>query len=337
MRAWVLTDGSAEDETRCLGVAEAVADRVERRRVAPRAPWSWIAPFGPMDPRDAPEFAAGGPISPRGGWPDVVVAAGRKAVPYLIPLKRASDARTATVLLGGTLAGPAVADIVAAPDGSRMRGPNVILSATRPHRIGPVRLAAARGGTPLVAASTVGPRVGVLLGGGPGGRRWSSEDTGRLAAGLRRVVGEGAVVMAAARRDTADRRDMALGGIASYLWDRTGSDPRIAILAQADVLVTAGDDLLGVDEALATGRTVHVFRPSRTPRRAAAALDRLETLGAIKPFAGRIELCERAALDSTAEIARAISALIATRAALRPRTERRTTARKTETNGPTSR
>lgn len=337
MRAWVLTDGDADDEARCLGVAEAVADRVERRRVSPRPPWSWIAPFGPIDPRDAPESAAGGPISARAGWPDVVVAAGRKAVPYLMPLKRASGARTVTALLGDTMAGPAVADIVATTDGSRMRGPNVILTTTRPHRVCPVRLAAARGGARLVSLEIDGPRIGVLPGGGRAARRWSGEDVERFVAGLKRLAADGAVVMVAARRELRDGRDVALAGIAHYLWDRTGPDPHVAVLAQADALVVSGDDLLGVDEALATGKTVMAFRPTRTPRKAAAALDRLEALGAIKPFAGRIELCERAALDSTAEIARAISALVATRAALRPRAERKAPARKTETNGPTSR
>lgn len=337
MRAWVLTDGSAEDETRCLGVAEAVADRVERRRVAPRAPWSWFAPFGPLDPRDAPDFAAGGPISQRGGWPEVVVAAGRKTVPYLLALRRAAGARTVTALIGDTLAGATVADVVAVADGSPMRGPNVILSATRPHRVGPVRLAAARGGARLVSDALDGPRIGVLVGGGAGARRWSGEDSGRLAAGLLRLAGSGGVIVAAARRDASDGRDVALREVAHYLWDRKGSDPRISVLAQSDALVVAGDDLLGVDEALATGKPVMAFRPARTPRAIAAALDRLETMGALRPFAGRIEFGDRAPLDSTAEIARAISALVATRAAFRPRAERRAPARKTETNGPTSR
>lgn len=338
MRAWVLTDGDADDETRCLGVAEAVADRVERRRVSPRAPWRWLAPFGPIDPRDAPDRSASGPISPRGGWPDVAVAAGRAAAPYLAPLKRASGGRCVTAFLGDTLAGAGVADVVAVTDGSRLRGPNVIASATRPHRLSLARLAAARGGPRIAPVDHEGPRVGVLLGGGPSARRWSREDSGRLAAGLARLAeDDDAILMAVARRETDDGRDMALSDLAHYLWDRQGPDPRVAVMAQADALVVAGDDLLLVDEALSTGLPVMTFRPTRTRRSTALSLDRLAALGAVRTFAGRIERTKRAPIDSTVEIARAVGALVATRAALRPRAGRKAPARKTETNGPTSR
>lgn len=337
MRAWVLTDGDADLETRCLGVAEAVAERIERRRIMPRAPWRWLAPFGPIDPRDAPEASAIGPISPRDGWPDVAIASGRSAAPYLMRVRRASQARVITVFIGESAAGSRVADIVAARSGSRLLAPNVMVAPTRPHRVGPIRLAAARGGPPIVSSETPGPKVAVMLG-GPRRRQWSAEDVARLAAGLAKLRADGAVIAVASRREAAPDLDMALGEVAHYLWDRTGPDPAVALLAQADALVVAGDDVLSIDEAAATGRPLMAFRPSRTPASASAHLDRLTALGVVRPFAGRLEAYAYRPLDSTGEIARAISALAATRAALSPRLERRAGApAKTETNGPTSR
>lgn len=333
LRAWTLTDGTPDDETRCLAVAEAVAERVERRLIAPRAPWRWLAPFGPLDPRDAPERPTSA-IAPRRGWPDVVVAAGRRAVPYLAAVKRASRQRVVTVLIGDSALGPRSADIIAVREGSRAAGVNVVRTIAGPHRIDAVRLAAARGGPAPGPQAPPGPRVAVLLG---GRRAWSDEDLRRLAAGLARLTSEGATVLAAACRNAPASLDLAAREAAAYVWDRLGPDPRVALLAHADAVVVAGDDALGVDEAVATGRPVFVFRPSGLSSAASAHLDRLAAHGLVRPFAGRLETYSYAPLHAAAEIGRAVTALAATREALRPRTERRANARKRETNGPTTR
>ncbi|WP_020177706.1 ELM1/GtrOC1 family putative glycosyltransferase [Methylopila sp. M107] len=335
MLAWTLTDGSAEHEARCLGVAELVADRIERRHVAPRAPWRWFAPFSPIDPRDAPTGRSDGPVAARRGWPDVVVASGRTSVPYLACVKRASGGRVVTAYLGETLAGAGAADVVAVLHGSRMRGPTVVSTATRPHRVSPVRLVAARGGPALFPESSSGRRVGVLI--GARRRRWTGEDVERLVAGLRRLRDDGATVALVCARDADPRVDMAARDVAHYVWDRQGRDPRVRLLAQSDALVVAADDPSALDEAVATGAPVYGFRPSGIDRRSAATLDRLSALGVARPFAGRLELYAYTPIDSTAEIARAISAVIATRAALKPKAERRAPARSRETNGPTYR
>ncbi len=331
MLAWTLTDGSAEDEIRCLGVAEAIADRVERRRVTPRALYGWLAPFGPIDPRHAPG-ATGGPITPLRGWPELVVGAGRKTVPYLASVKRAAGGRTITAFIGASLAGRAVADVVAVDQGDRLRGPNVIATPTRPHRMSVARLLAARGAPPLFPAGSEGRRVGVLL--GARRRRWHGEDVARFAAALARLRDDGAVIVAVPARDGDDRLDMVVRASAHYLWDRQGQDPTARLLAQSDALVAPADDLLVMDEAVATGCPVMAFRPHGLDRRSAGRLDRLFSLGAARIFSGRLDDFAYTPIDSTAEIARAISAVIATRAALRPRPERRAPARSRETNGP---
>ena len=96
VRLWVLTDGKAGDEQQCLGVAEALGGTVELRRVKPWAPFVWLMPYGPIDPFEAPG-REGSPIAPP--FPDVVIASGRRAVPYVRHVRRASRRRTFTVFL----------------------------------------------------------------------------------------------------------------------------------------------------------------------------------------------------------------------------------------------
>jgi mitochondrial fission protein ELM1 len=318
MRAWVLTDGKPGDEEPCLGVAEAVADRIERRRIKPRWPWVWALPWGPIDPREAPE-APGSVTAPKHGqpWPDLVVAAGRRAAPYLRRIKAASGGRTITVFLRDSRAGLGVADLIWAPDHDRLRGPNVIVTPTSPHRIGQVRLAAARAAPPLVPRDVRGPRVGVLLGGDTRWHLFLDEDIERLAAGLRRLRADGAVLTATVSRRTPERLTVAVREIAHYLWDGTGDNPYISLLAQADALVVTADSTNMVGEAVATGAPVLVFEPSGGRRKIRAFLDRLTAIGAVRPFKGRLERFSYQPIDSTPEIARAIQALAATQTALR--------------------
>ena len=88
MRVWVLTDGKAGDEQQCLGVAEALGGTARAPPGTPRAPFLWLMPWGPIDPREAPgparqpdRAALPGPRRSRSG---------RRAVPYVRHVKRAS-------------------------------------------------------------------------------------------------------------------------------------------------------------------------------------------------------------------------------------------------------
>ena len=93
---WVLTDGKAGDELQALSVTEALGLEPEIRRVAPKPPFSWFMPWGPIDPRERPG-APSSPLAPP--FPDLLIGSGRRAVAYLRYVKRATGGRTYTVFL----------------------------------------------------------------------------------------------------------------------------------------------------------------------------------------------------------------------------------------------
>ena len=82
MSAWVLSDGKAGDEQQCLGVVEALGVTPDIRRVAPRAPFSWLMPWGPIDPREAPTAVNTVATQRPHAWFERNVIA---TVPYLYP------------------------------------------------------------------------------------------------------------------------------------------------------------------------------------------------------------------------------------------------------------
>ncbi|WP_249696384.1 mitochondrial fission ELM1 family protein [Stappia sp. WLB 29] len=326
--AWVLTDGKAGDETQCLAVAEALGIEAERRRVAPRAPWSWIMPrLGLIDPREAP-FRPGSPIAPP--FPDLVIASGRRAVSYLARIKRDSFGRTFTVFLKDPRTGAKAADLIWVPEHDPLRGDNVIATPSGPHRFSQDRLAAARAAPLPDIAALPRPRVAVLVGGDSRNHRFSDGDMAQLAQGLARIAAEGAALMITASRRTPPALARALRKLAAsgphLMWDGSGDNPMLDYLANADAVVVTADSANMVGEALASGRAVHVFHPSGGHRKFDAFLGAVSARNAVHPFPGPLKVTTCEPIDSTPVIAEAIRQRLA---AHRARLARETTGERT--------
>lgn len=308
VRAWVLTDGKAGDEQQCLGVTDALGLEPELRRVRPRAPFAWLMPWGPVDPKERPS-AQGSPLAPP--FPDVAVASGRRAVPYLKALKRASGGRTYTVFLKDPRTGPRAADLIWAPEHDRLTGGNVIATLTPPHRISPARIAAARLEPDPRLSDLPRPRVAVLAGGSSRHHRFTEEDVARFAASLARLAETGAGLMITASRRTPPTLRAEFVGLAArhggFFWDGSGENPYVALLALADSIVVTADSFNMVGEAAATGTPIFVFEPSGGHPKLKAFLDGLARYGAVHPFPGSLEARPYPPLDSTLIVARAIA------------------------------
>lgn len=304
--AWVLTDGKAGDEAQCLGLTDALGLEPEIRRVAPRPPFSWIMPWGPIDPREAPSQQAS-PIAPP--FPDLVIASGRRAVASIRAVKRASSGRSFTVFLKDPRTGPGAADLIWVPEHDRLRGPNVLVTLTSPHRMSSARLAEARATPDSRLAALPRPRAAVLVGGDSRHHRFRAEDSDRLAGHLAELARAGVSLMiTASRRTPPDLRARlaALAGPGAFLWDGTGPNPYISMLALADAIVVTADSSNMVGEAAATGASVLVFEPSGGHPKLSAFLKALEEYGAVQPFRGRLEAFAYPPLDSTPAIAEAV-------------------------------
>lgn len=305
--AWVLTDGKAGDELPCVGVAEAMGLAPEIRRVRPRAPFSWLMPWGPIDPRERPS-AAGSPLAPP--FPDLVVASGRRAVPALRAVKRACGGSTYTVFLKDPRVGPGAADFIWAPSYDRIRGPNVLTTLTSPHRIAAERLAAARADPDPRLAGLASPRVAVLAGGDSRHHRFTEADVARFSSELAALAESGASLMITASRRTPPPLRAALQALAArrggFFWDGSGDNPYVALLALADAIVVTADSANMIGEAAATGVPVLVFAPSGGHMKLEAFLDGLKGAGIVHVFHGRLEGERYRPVDATPIIAAAI-------------------------------
>ncbi len=257
---WVLTDGKIGDDVQCLAVAKGLSPGFEARVVHPRALFAALAPWGPIDPRDRPE-KTGSPIAPP--FPAVVVASGRRAIPYARAVKRASGGRVKIVLLKNPRSGAASADIIWAPAHDQLQAANAISTLTSPHEM-TMRIEHARANPAPAIARLPRPMLGVVLG-GPSGRAQYGEATLRVLS--ERVGGAAkdyASIAVTPSRRTPDRMvqsvERGLAEKACYIWRGAGVNPYADILAQADALIVTADSHNMMSEAVASGTGVYAFR-----------------------------------------------------------------------------
>lgn len=316
---WVLTDGKAGDETQCLGVAECIAERVsqpdnagrtchiEIRTIAPRAPWRWFARTGLLDPRETPGRSPGPLAHP---FPDLVIASGRKTIPHIRALTGMPGQRPFTVFLKDPLTGPDIADVIWAPDHDAIEGANVLKTLTSPHRISDRVLADARNHARSEIDELKTPRVAVLVGGDSRHHTFGAEDITRFVDHLRTAIADGASLMISCSRRTPSALQTALRDLSGddgvFLWDGTGDNPYLKMLAHADAMIVTADSVNMVGEATAIGKPVHVFHPRGGHHKITRFLDGLADAGLVTNFTGHLETGSRPSLNSTPVIAEAI-------------------------------
>lgn len=304
---WVLSDGKAGDEAQCIGVAEALALPYEIHHLSPRKLYAWAMPRGPIDPREAPA-QPNSPIAPP--YPDIVIASGRRAVPYVRAIRKATQGATFTVFLKDPRTGAGTADLIWVPEHDRLRGPNVLATPTPPHRFSAARLARCRAQIRADITALPTPRVAVLVGGDSRHHHFTKDAIAAFAQKLEMLASEGAHLMITTSRRTPENLDRRLREIAQsgahLLWDGSGENPLADYLANADAIVVTADSTNMVGEAAATGKPIMVYEPEGGHPKIQHFLKKMSELGIIRPFAGRLETYRYEPLDSTPTIADAI-------------------------------
>ncbi|KQP96267.1 nucleoside-diphosphate sugar epimerase [Methylobacterium sp. Leaf117] len=307
-RTWIVTDGKAGDENQCVGLAETLDLPFEVRRVSPRPPFGWMAPWGPVDPRDQPGDRRG---SLAGPLPDLLIASGRRSVPYLRAVREASQGRTFTAFLKDPRTGHDTANFVWVPDYDDLRGPNVFTTLTPPHQVTPERLDEARRNPDPRLAALPWPRIAVLIGGDSRHLSYRPADMRRLLRDLTKLTDGGCSLMVTVSRRTPQNLRDALRTLVAtkggFYWDGASSNPYVPMLAIADAIVVTSDSANMVGESVSTGAPVLLFDLPKTYIRHRRLFAGLAMAGALKPFVGRLEALHYTPLDATPVIAQAMA------------------------------
>ncbi|MFD0916356.1 mitochondrial fission ELM1 family protein [Pseudahrensia aquimaris] len=309
---WLLTDGKAGDLAQCQGVAAYFPQStVEERTVKPTGITTLPIPGIRVPIRDKPT-TPGSPIAPP--FPDLVIATGRRVLPYLHSLQKASPQTKSVFLKNPRRMGGHVADLIWAPTHDRMskRGWKVIETDTSPHRFTPDALA--QGARSAVQRFQIAnpPVISIFLGGDSKAVRWTDEAINRFCLCLSSLPKDSTVLVTPSRRTpekllAASKR--ALAEYNAWFWDETGNNPYLEMMAIADQIIVTGDSHNMVSEALASGAGVHVFRPPDLKPKLHQFLDTMTHRGTIQDFSKGFSAFRTKPIDATPEIAAAVQAL----------------------------
>ena len=317
---WAIWErGAAGMQSQALGLAEALFTTEGFAlpvgfEVALRAPHTWL----PM----LPAFASLSALTPdtlkplhelakEQGWPDLLIASGRKAAFAALAIKKASGGKTRTVLTQDPRSNPRNWDLLVVPEHDRVRGPNVLLTHGALHRVTKFKLDSGAQSLRAECAMIPTPRVAVLVGGSNRNytldEEWMRDFVGQL---RRMVERSGCGILATVSRRTGEAETNLLrGGLASLpaiLWDGKGPNPYFGFLGIADVIVVTCESISMISEACSTGKPVLVARLPGRSKRFEQFYDSLLQRGLIQWFDGRLMLWENSRIDDMDHIARDI-------------------------------
>jgi len=304
-RIWLITDGKAGDLAQCEGVARALGVDYEIKTVSPRIPFSWFLPHGPIDPRESSRNR-NSPLKPP--LPDIAIASGRRAVAYLRHLKSASNGAVFTVCLKDPRTGTAAADFIWVPEHDALRGENVLVTPTSPHRFSARYLEDIRATADPRIDNLPAKRIAVLVGGNSRHHQYTIADFKRLIRGLEDVSDNGgASLMITTSRRTPRPLQTFLEKLVvngtHFLWDGTGENPLGQFLAKADAIIVTADSTNMIGEAAVSGRPIHVFHPNGGHKKIDRFLATLRELGILHPFPGPLITTTYDPIDATPLIA----------------------------------
>ena len=186
-----------------------------------------------MDPGEAPSRPRS-PIAPP--FPDVAIAAGRRTVPYLRRVKRASGGRTFTIFVKDPYTGLGTADVIWIPEHDHLRGENVVVTLTPAHRLRARNFLDARQDPDPRLAGLPEPRVAMVIGGTGVNHTFEAVDIQRLAEIAATVIASGASLMVTPSRRTPPAALAAIGAVLgpalaagrAFVWDGQGTNPYAA-------------------------------------------------------------------------------------------------------------
>ena len=318
---WAVSDGRAGMRSQALGLAEAVARRtggaVTEKTLAVRQPWDRLPTWAWGDPfaRLAPE---GDPLTPP--WPDVLVACGRRTVPFGAAL---SD-RCLTVQTQDPRTDPGRFGLVVPPIHDGLTGPNVVPIHGSPNRL--TGEALARDARALASALPALPRplAAVLVGGNSRDYRMTGTATERIASVLAQAARRHGLLVTFSRRTPPEAEATlraALAPLPAWVWDGRPvgalANPYLGLLGLADRVLVTEESTNMVSEAAFTGRPVHLLPLEGGAPKWRRFHAGLAERGVLRPGAGLTEDWFYEPLRETGRAADAVVAALAARKAAR--------------------
>lgn len=313
MLSWIFNDGKIGTMNQCQGLADALGIAPVVKVSHPRLPWrflpahAWPMPLAAQSKRHVD-------LAPP--WPALLIASSRSAIPTAAAMRRKAGGRMVAVAVQDPRIGAEKFDLVIAAAHDRVRGGNVLVTDGALHRVTRDRLAAAAARFRPLFATLPRPLVAVLMGGSNRHFRLDGAAAGlfgRRLAALGGRTGAGFAITPSRRTTPQALAELVagLGATPAYLWDGSGDNPYLGLLALADHIIVTADSVSMTSEAAATGKPVHVLGREHIGGRFASFHAHFEALGITRPFADDLDAWSYQPPRDNERAAAAVAALLA--------------------------
>lgn len=288
---WVVSDGRRGIENQALGLAEAVADRLDTPCRIERV-----------------VIRKGGFVAlPAASRPALWIGCGRAAV-ALARKHRQIFPETYFVYVQDPRGRHNQFDLIIAPDHDRLARSNAVSMIGSPNRISRAKLEAGRAQFAARIDALPAPRAAVLIGGTSKRYTVTPAIADYLEQRLDDLLARDISLMVTVSRRTPDAvRDRLAARFAGHdrVWffDGEGENPYFAFLAAADWIFVTEESTNMLLEAGSTGAPVYVLPMAGDPGKFARLHAALEGRDITRPYLGRLERWTYTPLDETGRMA----------------------------------
>lgn len=307
INCWIITEGIRGTENQCLGIAQALGITPIIKRITLRQPWKTISPWLRLSSIN-PTCHTGDTLS--APWPDLIIAAGRKAVAPALWVKKQSKGKAVLVQLQNPYINPKHFDMVVAPQHDRYTGDNVLTTIAGLHKVTSDNIEQAHDEFQETFSKLPKPRIAVLIGGNSKHHTLTTQATVTLCGQLLELANKGHGIMVTASRRTGDKNEALLKDMLQheniYFWDGVGTNPYFGLLAWANTILVTEDSVSMTSEAISTGKPTYIIKMSGGSDRIDTFHALLQEKGMTRVFNGTVENWDYAPPCDTQKVAKKI-------------------------------
>ncbi|MFL2815467.1 MAG: mitochondrial fission ELM1 family protein [Alphaproteobacteria bacterium] len=294
--SWILSSGLIGCENQCLGVIERLGIETEIKKIKPSMAVSLFAPYG--TPFLNPQV--------REPWPDLVIAAGRKTIPYLKYIRKASKKECKTIYLQDPRIDSKEFDIVWAPEHDSIEGSNIIKTITSPNRVTNELLNYHHDEWLDKLSKLKGPFIGFLIGGKSKAYNFNDAECEKIIQALNFVISNGYTPLITLSRRSPKKLSNRIKNLLinekNLFYDGQGDNPYFAILKASEIIITTPDSANMISEAINVPKPVYYIDIKSNSKRFNKFINTLVNSGHIRPFENNIDYFQNKKLDPTKEI-----------------------------------
>lgn len=277
---WVVTEGMAGTENQCIAVAQSLGIQPVVKRIGLSQPWQSLSPY--LGFECAHSFNGDALTAP---FPDIVIAAGRKAIAACRYIKKQSP-KSFIVFLQNPRMRSSAFDLIAAPAHDHLSGANIITTVATPTKFNPTFCETIRKNTACPFQTHDKIKIGLLIGGGIAGRVMSTNEQDKIIKtiqDLQKKSDTELFVIGSRRTPLILSQTISSMPITSWFTGDANPNPYEAVISYSDIVIVTADSPSMLSDAASAGKATYSLGEPQT-RRHAYLISQMIKAGHIKDY-----------------------------------------------------